>query len=92
MGKNESEYTKKAKAEIKENKKKEKDMKKLNLKTVKTVVKYLITVVVTLGVVYAGYWLYQQGYNSGVENQKAISNEVKTKVDELAVTLKHNVK
>ena len=89
MSKHESPETKKAKAEIKENKKKENKVKNAQLKNK---LKTVATVIVTLAVVIFGYFLYMQGYNHGVQDQKTISNEVKSKVDELAVTLKHNVK
>lgn len=78
-----SETTKKALKEIKEKNKKETNMKTTK---VKTVLKYVATVAVTLGVVYAGYSLFQAGYDQGKTDQKAITVEAK----EIAVQLKQN--
>lgn len=67
-----SSTTKQALAEIKEKHKKENDMKTINYKSK---LKTVVTVVITLAVVAAGYWLYMQGYNAGKYDQKQIAYE-----------------
>lgn len=65
------------KKEHKQSKKEEKDMTK---NTLKTVSKYALTVIVTLGVVYAAYSLYTWGHNDGVKSQKEIAQQVQAEV------------
>lgn len=63
--------------------KSEKGDKEMKTK-LKTIAKYAVTVLVTLGVVYAGYWLYTQGYNNGVNDQKQVRAEIKAEVAKLS--------
>lgn len=63
--------------------KSEKGDKEMKTK-LKTIAKYAVTVLVTLGVVYAGYWLYTQGYSNGVNDQKQVRAEIKAEVAKLS--------
>lgn len=55
-----------------------------NMKNFKTIAKYVATVVVTLGVVYAGWSLYQSGYNQGRTDEKTVRAEIKAEVAKLS--------
>lgn len=68
-------WEKRVKTESKNKLKQEKGNKDMKT-TAKTVAKYTATVIVTLAVVYAGYWLYGQGYNQGKADQRSVAAEV----------------
>lgn len=63
---------------------KETEVKTLkNNSTIKTIVTVIVTVAITLGVVYAAYSLYQMGHAAGVQHQKSIDSQITATVEKL---------
>lgn len=69
---------------LKQPKKKEAKVKNLkNNSTIKTTVTVIVSVAITLGVVYAAYSLYQMGHAAGVQHQKSVDSQVTAKIEQL---------
>lgn len=49
-----------------------------------TVAKYVVTISLTLGVVYSGWSLYQAGYNQGRSDEQIVRAEIKAEVAKLS--------
>ena len=65
-------------------KKKATEVKNLkNNSTIKTIVTVIVSVAITLGVVYAAYSLYQMGHAAGVQHQKSIDSQITATVEKL---------